>query len=263
MYIATTCIVIRTQKPLLALPVPKFIATLLDKIFPKSAQPEQKPDTPAQAPEQQSANLQNNDMDKIPPELRYAFMRAKSRPNRIDMPICNVCSITPSIYKNESPEPSTPSINNDLPLPPDFEFDDSYTPSPNAPVFQDIDLYDTNDTILPNTPEDNTNDSPNPVTEHFTKTNQEFTVVGSDIILTPHTAIAIHNDPEFWIMDDDMWFASGKTRQSPIPELLNIATQHNVKAVLYLGSTNIMDFDSKCADWQSQGIKIVTKLEDL
>lgn len=255
LYIATTVIVVRTQKPLLAIPAPKFIVKILEKIFPKQLEPV----TPETNPElSQTNDTQNTDMNNIPAEMRGVFMRARLHPNRIQAPICNACSVNPNVYPTQPS--ATTTTADDMPLPPDFDFDNApHTPAAptSAPMFQDIDLgFDTNT-------DDISYDEPNPIIDYLVHTGRKFDITDNDIIITDTAAIAVHNDNDFWIMDEPIWFASGKTRPSPIEHLRTAAAEHNVRAVLYLGATNIMKYDEKITEWEQSGIHIVTQLTDL
>ena len=252
LYIATTTIVIRTGKPLLALPVPKFIAHIMEKLFPKQTsqsdeQPEQKTES--------VVDTHDASLDNIPAEMHAVFLRARTHPGRTASPICNVCSINPNVYPATPSEPGVPSATHDeMPLPPDFDGDDTPT-IPTTPMFQDIDLgFDT---------APNTDDNTNPVIDYLSQNGRTFDITDDDIIITDTAAIAVHNDNDFWIMDEPIWFASGKTRPSPIAALHTAAAEHNVRAVLYLGATNIMKCDKKIAEWEQSGIHVVTKLTDL
>ncbi len=259
LYIATMSIVIRTQQPLLALPMPKFVAKIMEKIFPiKNNKTEEQSET-----ESESLQPTNEEIDSFPSEMRGAFIRARTHPDRIKAPICSVCSITPNVYPNNNniPEKQPCNIENDIPLPPDFDVDDAFIPKTepvSAPVFQDINFYDDDSST------NNTNtESENPVTEHLKKTNREFNILDNGFILTNDMIIATHTDSDFWIMDEPTWFASGKTRESPINALRDAAAQHNVRAILYIGSTNIMNFAEKRNEWENAGIHVVTELSDL
>ena len=263
LYIATTAIVIRTKKPLLALPVPKFIANTLAKMFPKYAVEDKSDSQTSQQNESVAPEQPDDDLKNIPAEMRGAFLRARAHPNRINTPICSVCSTTPNIYPNNEPTPTSPDFGDTMPLPPDFDNDDDFNlPSKSgAPIFHDIDFYDTqNESANTNTTSQISN---NPVIAHLQKTNRSFTELDNDIIVTSDSVIAVHNDSDFWIMDDPMWFASGQTRVSPIQALLETAQKNNVAAVLFLGSTNIMDFDKKRDEWQNAGIRVITDISEL
>ena len=266
LYIATTAIIIRNQKPLITLPVPKFISAIKNKFVTKPTEPIKTTETtePEQTESINEANVITNELPSSPTEMRGFILRAMSHPNRLSTPICNVCSTTPNVYPSEPAEtPSAP--DNDMPLPPDFDFESVADKSSTfgAPIFQDINLYDENESV------DNTEDTEsaehtdNIVTEHLTKTNREFNVLDNGLILTNDMIIAVHTDSEFWIMDEPTWFAAGQTRESPIPELLERAKKHHVEPVLYLGATNIMKFDKKRAEWEKSGIRVLTDITEL
>ncbi len=266
LYVATTTIVARTQKLLITLPVPNFIKTILSKLFSKPVAeptPEQKDNE--EKNESESTHPTNDELSKIPAEMRGVFIRARTR----QTPICNVCSTTPNIYPTPDNEPTVPQIQPDteLPLPPDFDFDEneSVSSKSSAPIFQDIDLYDEfgDSESSEDSEAFEEKDYDNIVAKHFSKTNRKFNIQPDGIIVTDTSAIAVHNDSEFWIMDEPVWFASGQTRPSPISVLLETAAKNNLQAILYLGETNIMDFTQKCKEWESNGIKVITKLEDL
>ena len=264
LYMAMMTMIIRTQKPLFNLPVPKFITKIVEKF---SAQPEPAPEPePTQQNESVVVPNLNDEFARFPAEMRGVLVRVRSHPNRISAPICNACTTNPNIYPSEPASPCTPAAP-DFPLPPDFDFEAS-EPAPTAPVFQDINFYDDNDTTnesddTPDTDDSDDTDESNPVAEYFAKTNRKFEVLDNDIALTDDIAITVHDDPEFWIMDEPIWFAAGQTRESPITRLLNAAHEHNVTPVLYLGATNIMNLDEKRKEWEQMGIRVVTKLEDL
>ena len=253
LYIATTTIVLRTGKPLLALPMPKFIAKIIEKLFPKqTTQSDEQPE-----PETESVvDTHDASLDNIPAEMHAVFLRARTRPNRTATPICSVCSVTPNVYPATPSDPNT--THSDMPLPPDFDFDDAPlapTAPTSVPMFQDIDLG------FDNTPDPD--DETNPVIDYLSQNGRKFDITDDDIIITDTAAIAVHNDNDFWIMDEPIWFAAGKTRPSPIEHLLATAAEHNVRAILYLGATNIMNCDEKIAQWEQSGIHVVKKLTDL
>ncbi len=254
LYIATTIIVIRTQKPLLALPMPKIVAKILEKLFPKQmTEPEKNTEKTESITHQPTIPIEQS---TYPAEMQGAVTRARVHPNRINTPICSACSVNPNVYPADA-APTAPTFpDDDMPLPPDFDTDDVDTAPtmPHAPVFQDINFDDDFDT--PNTPD-------NVVTKHLHDNNVEFNILPNDIILTDKNAIAIHDDNDFWIMDDPTWFAAGKTRESPILGLLDAAQQHNVRPILFLNTTNIMNLDAKRTEWESKGITVITDLGEL
>lgn len=258
LYIATTSIVIRTQKLLLTIPMPKFLTNILKSEQKAEIKEEEKPNSA-------STIQENTEFENIPAEMRGVFMRAKAHPNRITAPICSACSTTPNIYPNDDTISNIATNNEELPLPPDFDTDTNSDyetmPTPSAPVFHDLDFYNSTQEST-NTNESMTNIE-NPVIKYLQETNRNFSLIEDDIILTDNAAIATHNDPDFWIMDEPTWFAAGKTRESPIVALLSIAKQNKIEAILYLSSTNIMNLDAKRTEWETLGIKIITNLSDL
>ena len=260
LYIATTTIVARTQKLLITIPVPNFIKNILEKVFSKPAPV--KEETKEESTESEPEHPTNEELSSVPAEMRGAFIRARTRVNKIPAPICGACSVNPNVYPGSDTKPAEPTNvpDDNLPLPPDFDFDEteSAPTTPSAPVFQDINLYDDFDDIETSAEDDN-----NVVLKHFDATNRKYNVTDDEIIVTDTSAIAVHNDPEFWIMDDPMWFASGQTRVSPIQLLLETAEKNNITPVLFLGATNIMNFAEKCKEWKSKGIKVVTDLSEL
>jgi len=270
LYIATTSIVIKTQKPLLAIPVPHFISKIMKKFFPSEMTTDEK--TPDKDSESNTPSTPTTPpIEQFPAEMRGAFIRARTHPDRINAPICTVCTTTPNVYPDT---PSAPqSFNDDVPIPSDFDFDDAQ-PAPAAPVFQDINFYnDDNNTNTENNDNTQTNTTnfiqsdtdydPTEIIEHFAKTNRQFDILPNGIILTNDAAIAVHTDSDFWIMDDPIWFASGKTRESPLNDLRNIATERGLRAVFYLGADNIMNAPAKIHEWEQNGIHVVKKLSDL
>ena len=118
--------------------------------------------------------------EQFPAEMRGAFIRARTHPDRINAPICAVCTTTPNVYPDA---PSAPqSFNDDVPIPSDFDFDDAQ-PAPAAPVFQDINFYnddDNTDQENDDNAQTNTNDfvqsdtdyDPSEIIEYFAKTNR-------------------------------------------------------------------------------------------
>ena len=133
------------------------------------------------------------------------------------------------------------------------------TPNLNAPVFTEI-TFDEAD-IEPantNTPAPNNNK----IIEHLSKTNTQFDIT-DDIVSTATHAIITHSDSDFWVVDNENWFANGKTQTSPINKIQEFATAHNLIPVIYLESTNIMDLDEHIQSWTTAGITVITNPEEL
>ena len=90
----------------------------------------------------------------------------------------------------------------------------------------------------------------------------DFTTT-NDIIITDKHAIIAHTDNDFWVTDPDNWFATGKTRPSPIASVIAMANEHKVTPVLYLGAQNILDLETLIPEWESNGIKVITDLSEI
>ncbi len=294
-YVATTTLIIRTGKPLFVIPKPKILQ--FSKPEPTPAPSEPATDTEPAAPATQE--LPTN----LPRELRSAFLRARQNLNSINlsapasetpqpdqtqqspassMPITPdgpaAADVMPAPTAPAIPTPETENIhigaaaipplsdaNDAFPIPSDFDFSAPKSSSiPGAPVFSDV----TFDNPVESKPEMPPAPSPNPMAENndlieFLKSNSESITTDGDIVITDKYAIATHSDPDFWIADAESWFATGKQCPSPVAAAINAAAAHGLRPVLYLAATNILDIDEKRAEWESQGVKIITELPDL
>lgn len=233
-YISTSALIIRNKKPLITIPVPKLPRIVKQEKTPV-AEPESKPepDTKNETPE-----LNEN----IPPEIRAAFINAKNHPLNIQIQ---------NSPESDSATDTIDSFEPTLPLPADFDIPfDTNTTSTSIPTFTDFN-FDTDN-----------NQTTSAVTQHLNQTNTEYDII-ADIILTKTHAIAVHDDPDFWVADNDNWFATGKTKPSPISAVKSVAEQNNVTPVLCLTETNIMDIDTLIPQWESDGIKIITDISEI
>ncbi len=84
-----------------------------------------------------------------------------------------------------------------------------------------------------------------------------------DIIFKNGFAIATHDDADFWIADETTWFASGKTKKSPVAAAIAAANDANAKPALLLLATNIQDLADKIQEWESMGIKIIKDINEI
>ena len=230
LYIATSALITKQNKPLFEIPIPKWIKNI--KIPTTKTQPEKT--TPAPTAEQKTADKKTEETlsDEIPLEIRNAFARAKLHPIKFTKP------------ENKEPAPDTNSTATEvLPLPTDFDIqlDEAFDESPiSIPTFSDINFDEDDDDT---DEEKNTNDS--------------------EITITNTHAIVTHSDPDFWVVDDDNWFATGKTRPSPIAAVLKAAHEHDVKPVIHLAQSNILDIENLIKKWESDGITVITDLSEL
>ncbi len=268
MYVATTMLIVRTGKPLIQIPKPK-IPALIKKLIPaqqKSAPTET--DTPA-APTDQSPQPEPSPELPVglPNELHAAFIRARNNPpfefQRPD------AAHTPSDTNVTAPTDNQMDPDG-LPLPMDFGFEDS-TPTPSdsfvpaaLPTFTSIDF----DSPAPASSAPIVVDTPAPDSEltdvinHIRSSNRDFTLE-NNVILCADMAIGAHTNPEFWIADDDDWFATGLQKPSPVAAAIRAATAHGVTPVIYLGAKNIMDIDGRIAAWTANGVRVITDLDQI
>ena len=264
MYIATTNIILRTKKPLFRIPLPEFLRPVPDEKKSENA-PSEKLDAPVSVQEQK----QNDTPQKIiPPEMRAAFARARLHIGptpKSNFDISNLAQTTPSSAPNNQQEMQPVD---ELPLPTDFDIPEQSDNAPPSfvPVFSDLNFDDQDAAQPPETPNtpstQNTPDDLKPIVKHLEQNNIKFEIQNG-IILTDRDAIAAHNDPDFWIADDGTWFAAGKQKPSPIDTILAAGAARGVRPVLYLGYTNIMDFEARRAQWSGNGVTVITDISEI
>ncbi len=249
MYIATTITVYRKKEFVIPVPFSKTASSIFSKIFPTKNEPV--PETIAIEPEPEKTSEPEYPAD-LPPELRVPFKRALNR-----LPLTSGVSAynqpNMSIKKALNPEPE--KENSPMPIPMDFDISDEIPTDMNdsVPTFTDINF---------DTPIMTEKELENDTTKYLKKNNIEYETY-RDYVATEKFVIYEHNDEEFWVMDGDSWFAAGKQKDSPIPELLNLAKQNNLKPVIYLASQNIMDIDNTIKNFESMGIHVIKKLDEL
>lgn len=253
LYIATTTLIVRKKAPLVTIPKPKF-PQCIKRPLPE---PEKK--------EEEKKPVPKPERSDIPLEMHAAFARARHRIAVMPNP-----TITAQ-PKPEIPEQSTP----DLPLPTDFDLNlDFDTPDSDtsfaAPTFTDI-TFDQDDTppvdeniladILDTSDSDTAPDT-SALTKYLAEHNIKFQTE-NNIIITDTLAIATHSDGDFWVVDEENWFAAGKLCPSPTRAAQDAARTHNRQPAIYLSATNIMDLDNNIKNWESSGIKVITDLSEI
>lgn len=264
LYIATTTLIIRTKKPLVTIPVPKIP---LPKWPIKTTSPAPTQcDTPDKdkiteektTPDQESQAETTSELPpELPPELHGAFIRAR---NHISLIQINTPQDTSGTTDN------IPDTNDTLPLPSDFDIEiDSIpgmedTTSFNVPVFTDINFDQENtDTTPTKTHSDYDNTD---LIKYLKEKNIEHNI-HDEIVTTSTHAIITHSDNNFWVIDNENWFANGQTRPALQKTITEFATKHNLTPVIYLAAQNIMDIDIHSAKWKSNGIIIITSPDEL
>ena len=233
-YIATALIIYRKKTAIITIPVPEKIKSIFSKIKDIFAKPAPKiedknnikdTDTTSNEPEPTAPEYPPD----MPPELYVPYIRTKQ-----NMSLTGAVSVF-NKQTDVMPDSETPTNENEsFPIPNDFDISDTLPNSDTKsdapfsdggfPVFKDIDF---------DTPIKEPEKLSNTVTKYFTDNGTEYETY-HDFIATEKYVIYDHNDDDFWIMDDDSWFASKRQRESPIPELLSLAKQNNLTPVLYL-----------------------------
>lgn len=271
-YASTTAIIVRTGAPLFTIPLPAFLQRAPAAAATTTDTPTAADDAPAARPLP----------DGLPMELRAAYLRARNNAGReqissVDTRSVDTASNIPPAIDTKSAiaeiiAPTTQSVataqqnttteNNAFPLPTDFDlgddFDDTKIDSNitdmDAPVFTEINFDDAPAA----TPTKNAS-----ITEYMHDHNIKIVATDGDVLITDKLAIAVHDDPNFWVAEDENWFATGQQKTSPVLELVRAAEKHNVKPVLYMGATNIMDFDQMREKWTAAGITVITRPDEL
>lgn len=254
MYVATTMVIARTGEPLFKIPNPFKQASKQDEKSDTTSDEKPADDTPTET-QTFPANMPN--------ELKPAFRRARQYGDAKSAIMSKMATTqTPSVAQNTTTD--TPDIG--LALPDDFDFEPTPTQSEDAPMFRDIDFDlpasdDTTPIPAPEIPVDTPTDT-TAIESYLTATDRKF-VRDGNIIIVDDMAIAAHCDDDFWIADDETWFATGKSKPSPIAELNAAAAERGLKPVLQLASQNIMDIDTLRNTWEKSGIRIITSPDEL
>lgn len=256
LYVATTVIVTRTQE--IPVPLPKI--SLANKKNQKQSN-----STDTDESQKESDNTPEISPD-VPFEIQSVYIRALKKLDLLQM-IPDTQSDTSDDQvdtKNAAPDTTSDII----PLPSDFDISlddpepDANTITESIPVFSDVNFDSISDNSAPDTSNtDSINDNDTVIT-YLTQSGQEFSVQ-DNIVVTSKYAIASHCDPDFWVTDTDTWFATGKSRPSPTSAVKAVANANNLTPVLYLGSENILDLEKLIPQWESDGIKVITDLDQL
>ena len=248
-YIATVLTIYRKKEPIIQIPLLNKISDFIVSLFPKKAEPIIEKEEQEEKIEEKPTNEYPDD---LPSELRVPFMRAKNH-----MSLNGAISVynkqKTSVQQPQTPEQIMSESNNNIPLPTDFDISDTLETNNNdfIPTFTDINF----DEPVVEKLENNT-------TKYFESKNIEYETY-KNFVATEKYLIYEHNDGDFWIMDEDSWFAAGKQMDNPTHELIDIAKQNGLIPVLYLQSQNIMDIESATEQFENDGIRVIKSLEEL
>ena len=246
-YLATSMIIYRTQEPLITIPLLTKIKQYITKMFTVQ-QTVAEQETKSETTQEQSTEIQYP--ENLPNELKVPFAMVKER-----ILAGSASQFTyqksDSINKNDQQEPE----QTEFPIPTDFDIGDSL-PDSSVPTFTDINFDE------PTQDNSTKSEQENSVTKYFDKNNIKYEIFDK-FIMTNKYIIYTHDDPDFWIMDTETWFAAGKQMDSPIPALLEMSKNKSLIPVVYLESTNIMGIDETIQQMTDIGIKVITDLSEL
>ena len=279
LYVATTIVIARNNEPIfnLKLTIPECIKTFIKNAFVQTPmdgpQSESDPITVISEPEQtiepepETTEPTTEPIpESVPAELRVAYARARDHIGRAQTSVFDLSNITkksaPIIQNTQDTTPES-----EMPIPTNFDIADTQSIINDVPVFTDLDFDDEEDADI-NEPAPQINDIKNTtgdnglVIKYLTAKSVSFNTE-NDVVVTDKFAIVSHTDSDFWVADNESWFAAGKIRKSPIASVIEAAKQHNVQPVLYLGTDNIMDIEHLCPQWESSGIRVISDLKNL
>lgn len=274
LYVATVVLTVRKNEVPVKIPVPKC--------FIKPPKPEPAPPKPIVTPGEVLEDLPAG----VPAEMREIFVRAHknksvrqmsvfNRPSKFDdspvattvkaesapapMMAATSTTVTPTpVVQTPHAAESVSDVESDFPIPTDFDI--PAQKDYDVPVFSDIKFDDDDEE------DDGAEESENAeyatIKDIISGAGHNPEIVGN-LIVVNDCAIAVHADDDFWVADELDWFASGRQKPSPIAELNKIATEKGLKPILYLGQANIMDFDKVSEQWRTEGIQIVTSVDEL
>jgi len=266
MYIATTVLTMRNKSVPIKIPLPKCFEPV-----PKKEEPE--PIVPVVTEQETLPQLHSG----VPAEMRESFMRARKNYGVRQMSVFNkpmmvdavgVPSPAPAVNAAPAVQNMAREMSNDIavddvsdtafPIPTDFDVEPSVESEYGVPVFSDINFDDDNE-------KDSSSVSPiDDLCEFLTGAGCKADKTDNDLINIDNFVIAVHDDEDFWVADDENWFAAGKQKPSPIVAL-NAACAGNsaLHPIMYLAEQNIMDADAQIEKWRAVGIEVITDRDEL
>ena len=250
-YIASVMIIYRKQESIITIPYIDKVKTFFTSLFAKQTTSTETENTDTEETKEEKPE-EPLYPDNLPSELRVPYIRAK---NHLSL------SGNVSVYNKPKidSQPNTPQeimkeAQNNIPLPSDFDITTNIDSSDNfIPTFTDIN-FDEPETVEPTLT--------NNTTKYFESKNIEFETY-KEFTATEKYLIYEHNDGDFWIMDEETWFAAGKQKDSPTKELIELAKQNGLIPVIYLQSQNIMDIEETTNKFENDGIRVIKSLDEL
>lgn len=223
-WLAGCITIIKTGKPL--------------KLIAKKSPDKKEPDSKKVEPEELKIIFPS----EMPEEMHVPYSRmVRGQLSRGAMD-CTVVPNQPSAALSAECEQHDPAIQS-MALPESFDVDIKEETS--APMFKELNWDNTDDKTELNNQEEN---------------NIEIKI---EIRGDKKFAVATHDDPDFWVADEENWFATGKQKPSPINAVINTAKNENAVPVLLLKTENIMDLNTLIPKWKASGIKIIKNISEL
>jgi len=247
-YFATLSVVRRTKEPLIKIPVFDKVCNYTKNLVlkPTPIKVEEKPQE-EKKPEEPAFEYPTD----LPHEMRAQFKQAKEQ-------AILSRDLKPEQYaakaKVDIPEPQAESF----PIPTDFDLGDNVIEEASVPTFKEINFDEPEKPVEAN----ENSEFNNAMTKYLKENKIEFETY-EDFIITQNHLIYVHNDPDFWVFDEESWFASGKQIDSPISIMLEMTKNENLVPVIYFETTNIMDFEGTVKKLTDQGITVITNPKDL
>ena len=246
-YLATVSVIYRTKAPIIKIPL---IDKLSEYIKNKFTKPEPEPVAAEEKQDEAISEIQYP--EHMPNEMRSQFKRLKE--HMIMLGTNGQKTMYQSLQKTNEPIIPEPE-DESFPIPTDFDIGDTLNNSAsddNIPTFTEINFDEPSKPVQP----DNT------MIKYLRDNDIEFETY-NDFIVTGKYLIYVHSDPDFWIIDEDNWFAAGKQIDSPIPVMQEMTKDEQLKPVIYFESTNIMDFDGTVETLRNQNITVIINPEEL
>lgn len=250
-YIASVIIMYRKKEPIITIPYLTKIKDFISLLFAK------KIESVEQKKEEQTEPINEETTtsiypDNLPSELRVPYMRAKNHMSLSGS--VSVYNKQKTEVQQNTPEQIMENASDNFPLPNDFDIENNTNTMDNfVPTFTEINFDEPMQTAPTLT---------NNTTKYFESKNTEFETY-REFVATKKYLIYEHSDNDFWVMDDDTWFATGKQIDSPIKDLISLAKQNDLIPVLYLESQNIMNIEETINRFETNGIKVIKSLDEL
>lgn len=272
LYVATVVIIIKKKKPLITLPVQKIN---LQVLFNKKPEPEV--DKVVEEEKKEPENPEKDLPADLPLEMKPIFLRAKQ--NLLFMQQSGGTAPDGAAEAQQA----VLDVVDALPVPTDFDIDFSDDETNDgddddfgmslfgggAPVFKSLsfDSDNSSDAIEESSGGEFSNSVDNisdnsQLLKFLLDAKRDFKTE-ENIVLTEKLAIATHSDTDFWVADNENWFAAGKVCESPIIAAKRMAEKYGLVPAIYLQEKNILNIDDLIVQWQKDGLVVITDLSEI